>query len=108
MDIRKLVYFLTIAEEGNISRAAEKLHIAQPPLSQQLKLLEEELGMVLMERNTRKMHITDAGRLLQSRAKQIVELMDNTVKGTPRFKRGTTRHTFNRNYIFSRGNAAVR
>lgn len=88
MDIRKLVYFLTIVEEGNISRAAEKLHIAQPPLSQQLKLLEEELGMVLIERNTRKMHITDAGRLLQNRAKQIIELMDKTVKELRDLKEG--------------------
>lgn len=88
MDIRKLVYFLTIVEEGNISRAAEKLHIAQPPLSQQLKLLEEELGMVLIERNTRKMHITDAGRLLQNRAKQIMELMDKTVKELRNLKEG--------------------
>jgi len=88
MDIRKLVYFLTIAEEGNISRAAERLHIAQPPLSQQLKLLEEELGLVLMERNTRKMHITDAGRLLQTRAKQIIDLMDKTVKELQDLKEG--------------------
>ena len=88
MDIRKLVYFLTIAEEGNISRAAERLHIAQPPLSQQLKLLEEELGIVLIERNTRKMHITDAGRLLQNRGKQIVELMEKTVKEISDLKEG--------------------
>ena len=88
MDIRKLVYFLAIAEEGNISRAAERLHIAQPPLSQQLKLLEEELGIVLIERNTRKMHITDAGQLLQNRAKQIVELMEKTVKEIRDLKEG--------------------
>lgn len=88
MDIRQLVYFLTIAEEGNISRAAERLHIAQPPLSQQLKRLEEELGIVLMERNTRKMHITDAGQLLQKRAKQIVDLMEKTVKEIRDLKEG--------------------
>jgi DNA-binding transcriptional LysR family regulator len=88
MDIRKLVYFLAIAEEGNISRAAERLHISQPPLSQQLKLLEQELGLVLIERNTRKMHITDAGRLLQNRAKQIIELMEKTVKELQDLKEG--------------------
>ena len=88
MDIRKLVYFLTIAEEGNISRAVERLHISQPPLSQQLKLLEEELGIVLIGRNTRKMHITDAGRLLQNRAKQIIELMEKTVKELRDLKEG--------------------
>jgi DNA-binding transcriptional LysR family regulator len=80
MDIRQLKYFLTIAEEGNISKAAEKLHLAQPPLSQQLKLLESELGVKLIERNTRKLEITDAGRKLQDRAKQLLELLDTTLK----------------------------
>ncbi|MGY0373711.1 LysR family transcriptional regulator [Clostridium sp. JNZ J1-5] len=80
MDIRQLKYFLTIAEEGSISRAAEKLHMAQPPLSQQLKLLEEELGVKLMERSTRKLQLTDIGKMLQHRAKQILELVDTTIK----------------------------
>ncbi|MGD8192856.1 LysR family transcriptional regulator [Brevibacillus ginsengisoli] len=80
MDIRQLAYFLAIAEEGNITKAAERLHIAQPPLSHQLKILEEELGILLMERNTRKIQITDAGRLLQKRAKMILELTEKTAK----------------------------
>jgi LysR family transcriptional regulator, salicylic acid-responsive activator of bsdBCD len=88
MDIRQLVYFLAIAEEGNISRAAERLHMAQPPLSQQLKLLEEELGIVLMERNTRKMHITDAGRLLKNRGRQILDLIEKTEKELRDLKEG--------------------
>lgn len=88
MDLRQLVYFLAIADEGNITRAAEKLHIAQPPLSQQLKLLEEEFGVVLIERNTRKIQITDAGRLLQNRAKQILELTEKTVKELKDLKEG--------------------
>lgn len=54
MDIRQLAYFLAIADECNITKAAERLHMAQPPLSQQLKLLEEEFGVVLLERNTQK------------------------------------------------------
>lgn len=80
MDIRQLSYFLAIAEEGNITKAAERLHMAQPPLSQQLKLLEKEFGVVLLERNTRNLQITDAGRLLQNRAKQIIELVERTAK----------------------------
>lgn len=88
MDFRQLVYFLTIAEEGNITRAAERLHMAQPPLSQQLKLLEEEFGVVLMERSTRKIQITDAGRLLQNRAKQILELTEKTAKELNDLKEG--------------------
>lgn len=78
MDIRQLKYFLTIVEEGSITKAATKLHIAQPPLSHQLKLLEEELEIKLIERNTRKIQITDAGRILQYRSKQILELAENT------------------------------
>lgn len=88
MDIRQLRYFLTIAEEGSITKAAEKLHIAQPPLSQQLKLLEDELDIKLIERNTRKIQITDAGRILQHRSKQILELTENTEKEIKNLKQG--------------------
>jgi LysR family transcriptional regulator, salicylic acid-responsive activator of bsdBCD len=88
MDLRQLAYFLAIAEEGNITRASERLHMAQPPLSQQLKLLEEEFGVVLIERNTRKIQITDAGRLLEKRAKQILDLTEKTVKELTDLKEG--------------------
>lgn len=80
MDIKQLIYFLAIAEEENISRAAEKVHIAQPPLSKQLQLLEEELGVKLVERSTRKLQITSAGEILQHRAKQILDLLDSTIE----------------------------
>lgn len=88
MDIRQLKYFVTIVDEGNITKAAEKLHIAQPPLSQQLKLLEEELGIKLIERNTRKIQITEAGYMLWHRAKQIIELTETTEKELRDFKEG--------------------
>ena len=80
MDIRQLTYFLAIAEEGNISKAAEKLHMAQPPLSQQLKILEDELGVKLVERSTRKLQLTDAGKSLQYKARQILDMMESTIK----------------------------
>ncbi|EYE87789.1 LysR family transcriptional regulator [Fervidicella metallireducens AeB] len=80
MEIRQLKYFLAIAEEENITKAAEKLHISQPPLSQQLKLLEEELGVKLIERNTRNIKLTGAGKKLQYRAEQILNLVETTVK----------------------------
>lgn len=80
MDIRQLRYFLAIAEEGQITSAAKKLHIAQPPLSQQLRLLEEELGVKLVERGPRRVLLTDAGKLLYTRAQRIVELTDTAAR----------------------------
>lgn len=88
MDIRQLRYFLTIAEEGQITSAANRLHMSQPPLSQQLKLLEEELGIKLVERGSRSIQLTDAGKLLKNRAEQILELSDTTVKELKDFDNG--------------------
>lgn len=79
MDIKQLKYFLAIADEEQITSAAKKLHMAQPPLSQQLKLLEEELGVKLVERGPRHIQLTDAGKILRTRARQILELSDYTV-----------------------------
>ena len=78
MDIRQLKYFQAIAEEGQISKAAKRLNMAQPPLSQQLKLIESELGVQLVERGPRQIKLTEAGRLLQDRAGQIIELLNAT------------------------------
>lgn len=88
MDIKQLTYFQTIAEEGNITKAAERLHMAQPHLSKQLKLMEEELNVKLIERNTRKFQITDAGQKLWHRARQMTELMESTVKELKDFNEG--------------------
>lgn len=88
MDIKHLTYFLAIVEEGNITKAAERLHIAQPHLSQQLKLLEDELNIKLIERNTRKLQITDAGQRLWRRSKQMMELMELTVNELKDFNEG--------------------
>ena len=86
MDIKQLRYFLTIAEEGQITAAARRLHIAQPPLSQQLKLLEIELGVKLVERGPRHIHLTDAGKILRTRAEQILELSNSTINEIDDFK----------------------
>jgi len=88
MDIRQLKYFLAIVEEGSITKAAKRLHIAQPPLSHQLKLLEDELEVKLINRNTRKFEITDAGQILKYRSKQILELAQNTKKELSNLKNG--------------------
>ena len=88
MDIKQLTYFITIVEEGNITRAANKLHMAQPPLSTQLKLLEDELGTKLLERGARKVNLTDAGKILYKRAKHILEITNSTTKEIEEFRKG--------------------
>ena len=78
MDLRSLRYFTVVAQELNITRAAEKLNMSQPPLSNQLKALEEELGVTLLIRGKRHLQLTEAGNLLLRRATQILELADKT------------------------------
>lgn len=78
MDLKKLTYFIEITKTLNLSKAAENLHISQPPLSYQLKQLEEDLGVTLFDRNTRHLKITPAGQQLKERANQILELVEIT------------------------------
>ena len=78
MDLRTLQYFVTVAEELNITRAAEKLHMSQPPLSAQIKSLETELDTVLFIRGKRHLKLTESGQLLYRRAKEIIKLTDKT------------------------------
>lgn len=78
MELRVLRYYLTVAREENITRAAEVLHITQPTLSRQMAELEEELDTRLFERTNRKVSLTEAGMLLRRRAEEIVSLTDKT------------------------------
>ena len=78
MDIRTLYYFVTIAEELNITKAAEKLCMSQPPLSSQMKALEEELDTVLFIRGKRHLQLTESGKLLYRHAKEILSLVSKT------------------------------
>ena len=78
MDLRALHYFVVVAEELNITRAAKRLNMSQPPLSSQIKGLEDELGVQLFIRGKRHLTITDAGSHLYRRARQILELSDQT------------------------------
>lgn len=78
MDLKQLEYFTAIVKEGNISKAAKKLHLSQPPLSIQIKNLEAELGTNLFERGARKIELSEAGKLLYSKAISILELTQNT------------------------------
>lgn len=78
MDIRVLQYFLAVAREESISKAAETLHMTQPPLSRQLKDLEKELGKQLLIRGSKKITLTEDGMLLRKRAEELVDLMEKT------------------------------
>lgn len=79
MDLKQLRYFVTIAEEEQLTGAAKRLHMSQPPLSRQLILLEEELGVTLMERHGRRMELTDPGKLLYKRAQSLLQQLDETI-----------------------------
>lgn len=72
MDLKQLRYFTTVAEEGTISAAAKKLFMSQPPLSTQMKLLEQELGCSLFERGQKHIRLTETGRLLYDRAQTLL------------------------------------
>ncbi|EHJ01169.1 transcriptional regulator, LysR family [Clostridium sp. DL-VIII] len=90
MDIKQLKYFYTIVEEGQITSAAKKLHMAQPPLTYQLKSLEEELGMKLIERGSRSRNIklTNAGRIFYKRVKQILALTETAANEVKDLQKG--------------------
>ncbi|MFS8604592.1 MULTISPECIES: LysR family transcriptional regulator [Priestia] len=76
MEIRVLRYFLMVAREGNITKAADVLHVTQPTLSRQLKDLEQELGKKLFIRSSHSIILTDEGMLLRNRAEEIVNMVD--------------------------------
>lgn len=88
IDIKQLKYFYTIVEEGQITNAAKKLHMAQPPLSYQLKNLENELGVKLLDRGSRNVKLTPAGLMLYNRAKQILTLTKTTIDELKDFNNG--------------------
>lgn len=78
MDFRQLKYFTVVAQELNITRAAGKIGMSQPPLSNQIKLLEQDLGVQLFIRGKRGLELTEAGRLLYRRSDEMLELADKT------------------------------
>jgi DNA-binding transcriptional LysR family regulator len=88
MDIRHLRYFLAVADEQSFSRAAQKMHIAQPPLSQQVKQLEDELGVLLFDRDSRPVKLTSAGRFLASHVRPILAELNDLKVAVGRMGRG--------------------
>ncbi len=76
MDSRQLRYFVAVARERNFTRAAETLHIAQPPLSRAIQQLEDECGLALLDRTRRPLALTDAGRLLFEQSVQVLDRIE--------------------------------
>src|SRR5205085_11633857 len=76
MDLRQLRYLVALDQERNFTRAAEREHIAQPALSQQIRRLEEEVGLALVERTTRHVAFTEAGEFLVARARRVLAEID--------------------------------
>ncbi len=112
MELRVLRYFLAVAREENITKAAALLHLTQPTLSRQLMQLEEELGVQLFHRSRYHIVLTDEGMLLRRRAQELVDLADKTAReftmrkagvaggnrhwcrGDPEYDLALTRHRF--------------
>src|SRR5918997_851557 len=90
MELRRLHYFVVVAEELSFNRAAQRLHISQPPLSNQIKRLEEELGVLLFKRSSRGVRLTDAGELLLEEARRIFIQLEQTARMFERVGSGKT------------------
>jgi DNA-binding transcriptional LysR family regulator len=84
LEIRHLRYFVAVAEELSFSKAATRLHMSQPPLSQQIKALEVGLGVTLFDRSRREVHLTEAGKILLAESKQILSSLNKAVSTTVR------------------------
>lgn len=88
MDIKQLKYFVAVAEEGNIGRAALRMHVSQPPLTRQIQQLEEKLGTSLFVRTPKGVEVTTAGQFFLEGARSVIALMERTVERTQRAGQG--------------------
>lgn len=91
MELRHLKYFCAVAGEENISRAAARLHVSQPPLSRQIRDLEEELGVDLLERGAKSVRLTPAGRNFAAEARAVLERVESATQAVRAFARGGLR-----------------
>lgn len=88
MELRQLHYFLTVAEELSFSRAARRLNMAQPPLTRQIRQLEQALGVQLFDRNSRRVELTEVGAVFVKEARRILEQVEQSIETTQRASRG--------------------
>lgn len=88
MNLQRLRYFLAVADELHFGRAAERLHMAQPPLSQQIRLLENEVGVPLFDRTTRSVALTPAGETLRPQAERVIVAADTAERVMEEFRLG--------------------
>jgi DNA-binding transcriptional LysR family regulator len=90
MELRHLRYFLTVARTLNFTKAADELHMAQPPLSRQIRELEEEIGVALFERRGKRVFLSSAGQVFEERAQQILKDTNSAIVDSQRAARGET------------------
>src|SRR4051812_19137177 len=88
MELRHLRYFVAVAEELSFTRAAERLHIGQPPLSQQVQALEEEIGAILFDRTRRSIRLTEAGRIFLEDAQRVLAMASGAAATARRVQKG--------------------
>src|SRR5689334_10137326 len=88
MELRHLRYFVAVAEELHFRRAAQRLHMSQPPLSQQIRKLEEDVGATLLVRNQRRVELTAAGAAYYARARDILDAVEDAAREARRVQRG--------------------
>jgi DNA-binding transcriptional LysR family regulator len=89
-ELRLIRYFVAVAEEGNVTRAAECLHMAQPPLSAAVRQLEQQLGVALLDRSSRQVRLTAAGKQLLDRGRELLAHADTVVRDVQALERSPT------------------
>ncbi len=92
MELRHFRYVIAVAEELNFGRAAERLNMSQPPLSHQIRMLEEELGVQLFERTKRRVQLTEAGIRFVEEARKVLDQVDRAAKVASRSSKGELGH----------------